>query len=103
MRFEITDSLIIYRDERPGEHATLFHNDKKLSFRDDASNFNDSARRYAWAFDRPALKSEDVLIFATGDREVVGVVAPDGHASILVSPKWRVVRLGTKPFVVEPQ
>lgn len=104
MRFEVTDSLIIYRDEQPGEHATMFVDGARTPFRDDASSFNDGARSYAWAFARPAaMKTSSIIAFATGDREVFAVVAEDGNASILLQPSWQVVRLGTKPFAVEPK
>lgn len=101
MRFEITPSLIIFHDERPGEHATMFHNGKRVPFNDNASSFDDGARRYAWAFDRPVLASDDILAFATADREVFAMVADDDNASILLNPSWRVLRLGGKPYIVE--
>ena len=101
MRFEITDHLILFHDTRPGEHATLFHNGMRVPFRGDESRFNDSTRRYAWAFALPTLAAGDVLAFATADREAIGVVAEDGAVSVLVNPGWRIVRLGAKPYAVE--
>ena len=81
----------------------LFQNGARVPFNSDASSFNDGARRYAWAFYRPAtIAPGDIFAFATADREVFGVVADDGvSVSVLLDPRLRVIRLGDKPFAVE--
>ena len=74
MRFDLRPPLIIFHDDRPGQHATMFAADgRRLLFRGDVSHFNDAERRYAWAFEG-AARHGDTIVFATSDREVVGKV-----------------------------
>jgi hypothetical protein len=72
MRFEIRPPFIIFHDDKPGEHATLFAaNGQKLPFRGDESSFNNARREYAWAFEG-TVKEEDRIVFASSAHEVVG-------------------------------
>ncbi len=66
MRFEIRSPFIIFHDNMPGEHATMFSpSGHKLPFASDESAFSDRNRDYAWAFEGVVMD---------GDREVVGKV-----------------------------
>ncbi len=74
MRFEQRSPLIIFHDNAPGEHATLFGpNGLKLPFRGEESAFNNALRTFAWAFEGTVIDG-DSIVFATTDREVVGKV-----------------------------
>lgn len=75
MRFELRGQRVVYIDNKPGAHATLFDPAGYRSlYNDGHSHFDDTVRRYAWAFDllNPLLEGEYVT-FATADREVTGV------------------------------
>ena len=77
MRFEIRPGLVVFHDEQPGEHATMFGpHGQKFIFRPDASHFSDSAKKYAWAFEGH-LEHGDRVVFATSDREIVGRLDDD--------------------------
>lgn len=49
--FSRQSGLIVFRSNRPAQHVALYGPDGvALSFRSDASSFNDTAQAYAWAF-----------------------------------------------------
>lgn len=84
MRFDVRGDLLVFSDDRPGQHATMFEPlGRKLKFRADASSFDDAAQRYEWAFElADPLRDGDRFIFATVDREVVGVVVDATDAAL---------------------
>lgn len=72
MGFVFKPPLILFHDDRPGQHATLFApNGQRFKFRDDQSSFKDAHSDYTWAFEGH-LDEGDRIVFATSDREVVG-------------------------------
>lgn len=73
MNFELRPPFIIFHDNKPGQHATLFVNGKKAPFCNGMSSFNDEYQTYAWAFETH-VKDGDIVTFATSDREIVGAV-----------------------------
>jgi hypothetical protein len=68
--FEVSPPYVVFHDDQPGNHATLFVDGCKLLFVAEASSFDDRSKRYAWAF-RGTVPTGAVLVFATADREVV--------------------------------
>lgn len=75
MRFEPRDGLILFHDDRPGNNAAMRGPRGPLVFRGDACSFNDSERRYAWAFEwAGGFADGDRFVFSTMDRTVEGEV-----------------------------
>lgn len=75
MKFEARSGLILFSDDRPGSHVTMFVSSGKLPFRMDVSSFDDRECRYTWGFELAApIKEGKRFVFATADREVVGRV-----------------------------
>ena len=86
MRFDVRPGLILFSDDRPGDRATLFGGDPGAgrAHLPDASSFDDAVPWYTWAFAREgAVVEGEVYVFATADREVVGIAAGD---AICISP-----------------
>jgi hypothetical protein len=101
MRFEQRERYIVFHDDKPGSHATMFSpTGNKMLFDGNESSFRDDRREYAWAFvlETP-LKDGDRIIFATADREIGGLVRTNGIEIVGVSSE--VARAGDKPQELE--
>lgn len=83
MKFIVQPGLMLFSDDMPGAHATLFGPKGPLQFRDDTCSFDDAAHSYTWAFEYATpLKKGQVFVFATSDREVVGEVDTSGEVQV---------------------
>jgi hypothetical protein len=79
VKFELIPPHVFFHDDKPGNHVTMFLSDgRTLPFRVESSRFDDRARRYAWAFDARDAVAGAFLVFATADREVVGILGGAG-------------------------
>lgn len=98
MRFELRHPHVFFHDDKPGNHVTVFASDgRKLPFLVEASRFDDRARKYAWAFDAEGAAPGAFIVFASADREVVGVLG--GAGCVLGNFGEHVVRdIGGKPL-----
>jgi hypothetical protein len=98
MRFERRPQHVIFHDDKPGAHATMFSpSGGKFPFDGEASSFRDDLKEYCWAFVvSETLKEGDRIIFATADREIGGIVRADNVIDA-TGVNGEVVREGDKP------
>ena len=100
MRFEARPGLVVFHDDKPGNHARMEGPQGGLLFRGDASTFSDAAQAYAWAFElRDLLIDGQEYVFATDDRRIVSVVI-DGQFRLAATSAPVVRRL---PIAFEPR
>jgi hypothetical protein len=104
-RFESRPPYVIFHDDKPGQHATLFGGGgRRFIFCGEASSFDDRACRYAWAFEGEARPGEQ-LVFATEDREVAGTIDSDAKEAVellVARDGGKPERLIAKPVLITP-
>jgi len=82
VKFEERHPYVVFHDDRPGQHATMFAGGTRLEFCGNASYFSDRDRQYSWAF-LGSVSATATLIFATEDREVIGNLAGEVQEAML--------------------
>lgn len=97
---DVDKGFISFSDGHPGNHATMFDPaGRRLAYLDHFSAFDDGKSWYTWAFLYGLFREGDRFVFATADREAVGVVE-GGEIRVVDDPVDVIRGDGGKPLAV---